>query len=117
MHSIYRTIVFLAYSAAVYGGQQHLRFDGEARTYEITFDDSRISVNQMKRIAPLSPFVEFSPEFIIGIEATKRGGKEVQDKVFMAPRSILEMPSGTYKMVPINLKNFGTKNCQLYLNR
>jgi hypothetical protein len=85
MHSIYRTIVFLGYLATTSGAQQHLRFDGDAETYEMTFDDSRISVSRMRQIAPLSPFVENSHEFQIGMGSVKMGGKDVRDKVFMAP--------------------------------
>ena len=42
---------------AAYPKQQHLRYEGVDDRYELTFDDSRISSQQMRQIACLSPYV------------------------------------------------------------
>jgi hypothetical protein len=68
-----------------YAAEQHFRFESDTYTYEITFDDSRISLAETRRLAILSPWVDFSPRLWIGFESSRVNGKDVVDKTFMAP--------------------------------
>jgi hypothetical protein len=72
-------------SATAYPAEQPLRYDGDAYRYEIAFDDSRISAAEMRQTAWLSHWVDYSPRFLVGFELSKVNGKEIVDKVFMAP--------------------------------
>lgn len=82
-----RTAALLAISAvALYSNEHHLSYDEDTFTYELTFDDGRISEPEMRRIACLSPYTwTFCGPFQIGVDSNTKEGKEVIDKVFMAP--------------------------------
>ncbi len=86
MSRLCRIAAFLAICSAVSSAaEQRLRYEGVEQIYEIAFNDNRLSVAAMRRIATLSPWVEDSPDFSIGIDSTKVNGREVIDKVFLAP--------------------------------
>jgi hypothetical protein len=73
-------------SALLTGAERQISFDGIDSKYELTFDDSRISSAEMQQLACLSPYVwTYCKPFLIGGEATRKDGKEVIDKVLMAP--------------------------------
>jgi hypothetical protein len=79
-------ILLLICSGAVSAKERTLIYDEDAFTYELTFDDSRVSLSQMREIACLSPWVStYCAPFLIGIDAGNNGGTETIHKVFFAP--------------------------------
>lgn len=79
-------VLLIGCCIAAYPKQQHLSYEGIDNRYELTFDDSRISSEEMRQIACLSPYIEvYCAPFYIGSDSERRAGKVVVDKVFFAP--------------------------------
>jgi hypothetical protein len=79
-------VLLIGYCSAAYPKQQHLSYEGIDNRYELTFDDSRISSDEMRQIACLSPYIDvYCAPFYIGSGSERRAGKVVVDKVFFAP--------------------------------
>jgi hypothetical protein len=72
---------------ALFAKEQRLQYDEDVFVYEVIFDDSRISVAQMREAAWLSPYVTAPPApFELAGSGTKRPDGTVDlDKVFLAP--------------------------------
>lgn len=77
-------VICCSFSAAA--KEQQLVYDQDADVYKLSWDDARIATTEMREIAVLSRFVDYAPEFSIGVSAARApSGKIITDKVFLAP--------------------------------
>jgi hypothetical protein len=80
-------IVLAALCCSFVSAKEHLlRYDEDTFTYELTFDDTRISLAQMREIACLSPWTSYcKPFFGIGLAYKRNGKTETIYKSLTAP--------------------------------
>jgi hypothetical protein len=85
-------ILLLASSFASFAKEQRLTYDQDVSVYELIFDDTRISLVQMREAAWLSPYVSAAygtafpaPFELAGSETKSPDGTLDLDKVFLAP--------------------------------
>jgi len=82
----------LCCSFASFAKEQRLTYDQDVSVYELIFDDSRISVAQLREAAWLSPYISAAygtafpaPFELAGSETKRPDGTLDLDKVFLAP--------------------------------
>jgi hypothetical protein len=74
-------IILIAVCCPPLFAEKHLlHYDEDDFTYELTFDDTRISVAQMREIACLSPWSSYCAPFVISSESKRNGKAENVEK-------------------------------------
>jgi hypothetical protein len=84
-HPAVAVILIAVCCAPLFAKEHLLRYDEDVFTYELTFDDTRISLAQMREIACLSPWVSYCAPFVIGIDSKRSGKTETVYKSLLAP--------------------------------
>ena len=82
---VYASIALLVCCGGLYSKEHRLSYDEDQEVYSLIFDDTRISVADLQKIACLSPYVSYCGPIQSGGSSMMVNGKRIIDKLFMAP--------------------------------